>query len=64
MMKVKITHPIDNPVMKLQAGQVVEVSNTLAKVWIENEWAFEIVDEQPEPPKTKTYKREVKNGDG
>lgn len=61
-MRVQITHPIDNPVL-LQAGQVVDVASTLAKIWIENDWAFEIVEEQPEPVKPK-YKKEVKDGDG
>ena len=61
-MRVQITHPIDNPVL-LQAGQVVDVASTLAKIWIENDWAFEVKDEQREPVKPK-YKREVKDGDG
>ena len=61
-MKVKLTHPINDPV-PLQAGQVLEVSKTLAKIWIENDWAFEVKDEQPEPVKPKN-KKEVKDGDG
>jgi hypothetical protein len=61
-MRVKLTHPINDPV-PLQAGQVLEVSSTLAKIWIENDWAFEIVEEQSEPVKPK-YKKEVKDGDG
>jgi len=62
-MKVKLTHPINDPV-PLQAGQVLEVSSTLAKIWIENDWAFEIVEEQPEPPKPKLNKKEVTHGNG
>ncbi len=46
-MKVKLTHPINDPV-PLQAGQVLEVSSTLAKIWIENDWAFEIVEDRNE----------------
>jgi hypothetical protein len=69
-MRVQITHPIDNPVL-LQAGQVVDVASTLAKIWIENDWAFEIKEETMKdepttdapPPKPK-YKREVTHGDG
>ena len=70
-MRVKLTHPINHPV-PLQAGQVLDVSSTLAKIWIENDWAFEVKEEAMKdelttdapPPKPKLNKKEVTHGDG
>lgn len=54
-MKIKLTHPTP----QYQAGVIVELPDKEAQELIAKDWAFEVVDEQPEKP---TKKVKVKDG--
>jgi hypothetical protein len=45
LITVKVTHTIYTQSGKFEAGQIVEVTDALGKSWIEQEKAFEVVDE-------------------
>ena len=70
MIKVKITHPIMTMSGRFEAGQIVEVTDTLGKDWIEANKAIEVIGEvievaaiaDPEPLFIEAPKKKVKHG--
>ncbi len=52
--RIKVTHPINDQFYNLQAGEVRDVPEIQARIWIEQGWAVEIGTEKAAP------KRKVK----